>query len=150
PHRARNTSVHLADAVAPPGESQRQRRHIEVRAAVSVRMAAERQKLLTVESQRIPVTVEMFLDQMERERVVSGRNRRVRREYGRRADEIGGIVETHSALRQRANAFEHEKRGVTFVGMEDRRAYPQTFEHAHAADSQNHFLPDARLLVAAV
>src|SRR5262245_51874651 len=34
--------------------------------------------------------------------------------------------------------------------MEDRRAYAQTFEHAHAATSQNHLLTNARLLVAPV
>src|SRR5215470_257147 len=107
PHRARNTSVHLADAIAPSGETQGQRRHIEIRPTGTVRMTAERQKLLAVKPQRLPITVEMLLDQMERERVVSGGNRRVRRKYARRADEIGGLVKTHSVLRQGANAFEH-------------------------------------------
>src|SRR5215471_3691324 len=100
PHRARNTSVHLADAIAPPGETQGQRRHIEIHPARTIRMTSERQKLLAVKPQRIPVTVEMLLDQMESERVVSGGNRRVRRKDGCRADEIGGLVKTHSVLRQ--------------------------------------------------
>src|SRR5262245_53971649 len=100
PHRARNLSVHLADAVAPPGEPQRQRRHIEMRPSIAVRMAAERQELFAVEAQRLPVTVEMLFDQMEGEYVVPGGNRRMRREYACRADKISGFVETHPALDQ--------------------------------------------------
>src|SRR5262249_10449271 len=121
-----------------------------MRPSIAVRVAAERQKLFAVEAQRLPVTVEMLFDQMEGEDVVPGGNWSVRRKYGRRADEISGFVETHPALDQGANAFEHEKRSVAFIGVEDRRAYSQTFEHAHAADSQNHLLTNARFLVAAV
>src|SRR5262245_47802185 len=111
-------------------------------------MMAQRQELFAIEAQRPPKTMEMLLDQMEGERVVSGGNRRMRRKYRRRADEIGGLIETHSALYQGADALDHEKRGVTFVGVKDRRPNPQAFEHTHAAYAQNHFLPYARLLVA--
>src|SRR5215510_11587851 len=121
-----------------------------MRSPVAVRMAAEPEKLLAVETQRLPVTVEMLFDQMEGEHIVPGGNRRVRRKYGRRADEIGGFVEAHPTLDQGANALEHEKRSVAFIGVEDGWAYSQTFEHAHAANAQNHLLSNARLLVAAV
>ena len=140
----------LADAVAPPGEPQRQRRHIKVRPSVAVGIAAEPQKLLAVQAERLPVAVEMLFDEMEGEHVVAGRDRRVRREDGRRSDELGCFVKAHPALDQRADAFEDEERRVPFVGVKNRRTYPESFEHSHAADAEDHLLPDARLLVAAV
>src|SRR5262249_28938456 len=51
---------------------------------------------------------------------------------------------------QLAYPFEKKKGRVSFIRMKDTRGDSQPGEHSHAADSEDHLLLDASLLIAAV
>ena len=92
----------------------------------------------------------MLLDEVERERVVTGRHRRVRREDGGAPHFLERVVEGRAASREIADALQHDEGGVAFVEMPDRRLDAQALQHPHAADAEDDLLLDARLAIAAV
>ncbi len=92
----------------------------------------------------------MLFDQRERERVVSGGNRRVRREHRRFAYFVQRGVERLAVFAQVANALQHDEAGVAFVEMKHCRLGAERFEGADTADSENDFLLDAGFRVATV
>ncbi len=59
-----------------------------------------------------------------------------------------GIVEP--LLHQRARAFEHQERGMTFVDVPDGGLELERLERAHAAHAEHDLLLDAHLAIAAV
>ena len=149
PHLSGHASMELADGVDLPGRAQCQRGHIEVWAAAVV-VITQRQKRLTVTSERAPAAGEMGFDEAERERVVSGRDRCVRGEH-RCSPHFGqGGLEALTLLDQLAHPLEHDECGMALVEMPDHRVGAQSSECPHAADSKNDLLLDTSLGVAAV
>ncbi len=108
------------------------------------------QELLAIVAQVSPRAGEVRFDQRERERVVAGGDRRVRREHRRPPHLLQRVVEAPAALAQVADALQHDERGVAFVEVVDRRLMTDRLEHADAADAEDDLLLDARLAVAAV
>ncbi len=53
-------------------------------------------------------------------------------------------------IHQHADALDGEERGVAFVHVADRRLVAERGQRPHAADAQQHFLPYAHVLIAAV
>ena len=93
---------------------------------------------------------EVLLDQVERERVVAGRHRRVRREHRRSPHLLERVVERSALLDQLADALQRDEGGVAFVQVPHRRRDAERAQRAHAADAENDLLLDARLAIAAV
>ena len=149
PHVARHLAVQLADAVDEVGGAQRERRHVEERPAAVV-VVAEREERVAVGAERAPRAGEVRLDQAERERVVSGRHRRVRGEDRRPAHRVERRFERRAALDLIADALQDDERRVSFVQVPGRRLDAHGLEDADAADAEDDLLLDARLAVAAV
>ena len=150
PHRARHLAVQLADGVDRAGRSERQRRHVELRAAAVV-VGAEREEPVAIRAERAPAAGEMLLDEVERKRVVAGRHRRVRREHRGRADLARARRRTLTPLLdQIADALQHDEAGVPFVEVEHAGLDAERLQRADAADAEHDLLLDARLAVAAV
>ena len=149
PHSARHLGVEPADRVHCAGRPERERRHVELRAGAAV-VRPEREETIAVGSERPPGAGEMFFDQMERKRVVTRGDGRMRGEDGGPADLVERLVEGRSLFGEVANALQHDERGVPFVQMEHGRIGAERLERAHAADAENDFLLDPRFAVAAV
>ena len=94
PHPARDLAVQLAHRVDEARRPQRERGHVEERALAAV-VPAERQEILAVLAELTPAAGEVRFDELEREGVVAGRHRRVRREHRRAADLGERRVERH-------------------------------------------------------
>src|ERR1700731_4608402 len=92
----------------------------------------------------------MSKDQIVPERVVASGNRGVSCEDAVRGYRLEGGVERQPVCKMLAQQLENEKRGVPLVEMKPRRLDTQRTERLSAADAENHFLPDARRLVATV
>ena len=82
--------------------------------------APEREEPIAIGAERSPAACEVFLDEVERERVVSGRHRRVRREDRASPDFLERVVEARAALDEIANALQDDERRVSFVQVKDR------------------------------
>ena len=97
-----------------------------------------------------PRAGEVLLDQMERKRIVARRDGRVRREDRRPLDLFERVVERPSLLDHLADALQRHERGVAFVQVPHGGLDAERAQRAHAADTEDDFLLDARLAVAAV
>ena len=120
PHRSRDLAVQRADAVDVRRRAQRERGHVELRSAAVV-VLAQREEALPVLADLAPRAGEVFLDQVEREGIVAGRHRRVRREHGRAPDLFERVVERAALLDDLANALQRDERRVAFVEVPHRR-----------------------------
>ncbi len=149
PHLAGDDAVEPADGVDPLGGAQGERRHVELRPrAVVVR--AELHEPIAVLAQRAPAASEMRLDQAEREGIVPGRYRRVRREHRRQPHLFERLVEREARLDVIPDPLQDDEGRVPFVEVPDRRSRAEGLQRANAADAENDFLLDARLAVPAV
>ena len=112
---------------------------------------AEREEPVAIRPERAPAAGEVLLDQLERERVVPGGHRRVRREdrgLRRISSSASSNVEPcsiSSRIRCRTTnaacpSFRWNTAGST----------PSALQRAHAADAEDDLLLDARLAIAAV
>ncbi len=149
PHLAGHLAVQLADAVDRAGGAQRERGHVEQRAAAVV-VVPERQEGVAIAAERAPGAGQVGLDQVEGERVVTGGDRRVRREHRRAAHFLERRLERVPLFDHVANPLEHDERGMPLVEVPDLRHGAERLEGAHAADAEDDLLLDARLTVAAV
>ncbi len=85
------------------------------------------------------------------EKVDAGGHRRVRREDVVDACGFERLLESQLlTLDEESNALDGEKGRVPLVHVEDGGLVAKGFERAHAADAEHDFLPDARVVVAAV
>ncbi len=149
PHLARDLAVQLADAVDVLRGAQRERGHVEERTAAVV-VVAEREEGIAVGAERSPRAGEMLLDEVERERVVSRGNRRVRREDRRLAHVVERRLERFAPLDQIADPLEDDECRVPLVEVPRRRVRAHRFQRTYAADAEDDLLLDARFAVAAV
>ena len=101
-------------------------------------------------AERAPHAGQVLLDHLERERVVAGWHRRVRREHRRPAHFFQRHVERAPLVDELADALEDDEARVAFVQVVDRRVEAQRAQDADAADAEDDLLLDARLTVAAV
>ncbi len=149
PHLARDVAVQLADRVHLAGGPDRQRGHVELGTA-GARVLAEREEAGAVLAERPPAAGQVLLDELEGERVVARRHRRVRREDRRLAHFREGRVERDAALQEIPDPLEDDEGGVAFVQVVDGRVRAERAQRAHAADAEHDLLLDAGLAVAAV
>src|SRR5262249_20174011 len=138
-----------ADAVDRVARAQRQRRHVEHRAAAVV-VVPEREEAFAVRAEIAPGAGQMRLDEMKRKRVVTSGHRCVRCEDGGATNLLERAVEARAGLAQIANALQHDECRVPLVEMVDRRRYAHRLQNANAADAENDLLLHARLAIAAV
>ena len=117
---SRDLAVQRADAVDERRRAQRQRGHVEQRAAAVV-VFAEREEALAMLADLAPGAGEVLLDQMKRKRIVSGGHRRVGREHGRALHFFERVVERAALLDDFADALQRDEGGVTLVEVPHRR-----------------------------
>ena len=91
-----------------------------------------------------------MLHAIERERVVSGRNRGVRREDRCLSYALQRLVEAVAVGDQLVNALQHDERGVSLIQMPDVGGDAKSAQRTHAAYAENDFLLEARFAIAAV
>ena len=149
PHVARDLAVQLAHAVDVVRRAERERRHVEERAAAVV-VVSERQERITVRAERAPRAGKMRLHEGERKRVVAGGHRRVRREDGRPPNALERRFERRAFFDPIADALQDHEGRVPLVQMPGGRLDAQRLERAHAADAEDDLLLDPRLAIAAV
>ncbi len=149
PHRPRHLAVQRAHAVDELRRAQRERGHIEQRSAAVV-VFAQREEVLAVLADLAPRAGEIFLDEVEGERIVSGRHRRVGRKHRRALHFLERIVERAALLDHLADALQGDEGGVAFVQVPHRGRNAHGPQRAHAADAENDLLLDARFAIAAV
>ena len=93
----------------------------------------------------------MFFDEVRREPIVPGGDRRVRGEDGAVGDFAEGFVEREAVVAHPlANHFERRERAVAFVEVIDAGHDVERAERLHAADAEHQLLADAGSHVAAV
>ena len=149
PHRPRDLAVQLADGVDRCRRPQRQRGHVELRAAAVV-VFAEREEARPQIAERAPTAGQVLLHHMEREGVMPRRHRRMRREDRRPTDLLERLVERLAVVDELADALQDDEAGVPFVQVEHRRRRTQRAQDAHAANAEDDLLLDAHLAIAAV
>ena len=119
-HLSRHLAVQLADGVDRARRSHRERRHVELRARCRSRSARAPETARRGRSSIPSMLGELLLDQVERERVVAGRHRRVRREDRRPPDFGERVVPVGARREEIAHALQDDERGVAFVEVPDR------------------------------
>ena len=113
--------------------------------------AAEGQQPLAVEAQRLAQRAEVLLDEIGREAVVAGRDRRVRGETDVRGDHAQRLVRRQPlALHPLAPELERGEGAVAFVQVVDAGRVAERPQRPRAADAEHQLLADAGPLVAAV
>ena len=83
--------------------------------------APEREETIAIGAEGSPAAGQVFLDEVELERVVSGRDRRVRREDRASPDFLERVVEARTALGELPDALQDDERRVSFVEVKDVR-----------------------------
>ena len=104
--------------------------------------------------ERVVVTGDDAGHQRQRELVVSGGHRRMRREHAQRLDGLHGLAADRflaALARFLERELDGEQRGVAFVHVKASQiAVAERAQHADAADAEDHFLAQAVARVAAV
>ena len=156
-HVAADVAVQLRDAVGALREAEAHDGHVEDRRVAGLEvLGAERQDLVDRDAGAGVVAAEVLRDQVAREAVDAGRDRRVGGEHGAGAGDLQRGVEVEVLLLgELADALEAEEAGVALVGVEHlgvRGAGDAGVgaQRADAADAEQHLLAEAVLGVAAV
>ena len=144
----RDDTVQAADAVDMPRAGQREARHVEQ--ARRGRRARERQERVDPDAEFADEIAEVREHQLVAERIVAGRDRRVRRECALAGNRLDGGGQLEPASAQFAQQLERQERGMAFVHVPDGGRESERAQCTHAADAENHFLTDAYRLIAAI
>src|SRR5688572_9657665 len=145
PHLPRHISVELADAIREIGGAQRQRRHVELTVVF-----AECEKAAAMIGERSPRALQMMLEPVEVECVVTGGHGRVGRKNRRAAHGHERFVEGHTFGDVLVNPLKDDKAGMPFVQMPYGRGNAERAKRADPADAENDFLLQARFAITAV
>jgi hypothetical protein len=149
PHLGGDVAMDAADGVRRAGCPDGERGHVEHRAAAVV-VVAEREKPVAVGAERSPCARKMFLDEVERERIVAGGHGRVRREHRRAPHFFQRALERVARFQALTDPLKDDEGGVPLVEMPDHRIDAERAKRTHAADAENDLLLDSRFAVAAV
>src|SRR5213079_1226681 len=115
--------------------------HVELgSAAVIVR--AEREEPVPVRPQRAPAAGKMLFHRVKRERIVTGGDRRVRREHRGLANRLEGAGEGCALFDQIADALQYDEPGVPFVQVKHRWLCAERPERTDPANAEDDLLLD--------
>src|SRR5688572_29528407 len=92
----------------------------------------------------------MLFDEVNRERVVPGGHRRMRREHRRRTDLVERLLEGRALLDEIADPLQDDEGRVPFVQMKDQGIRPERLQRPDAPDAEDDLLLNARFTIAAV
>src|SRR5688572_12647441 len=134
PHSPGHPSVQFTDAISPARHAEREHGHVE-RSFVG----PEIHEFLPRESKLIPVAREVPVHHFERECIVSGSDRSVRRKDGRGLDLFRGLVEFLALQNTLSNPFQNHEGRVPFVGVKDRGLAAESPENTDTTYSQYNF-----------
>ena len=146
PEIARHLAVLFANSICRTAHAQRQWRHTESFVLIVGIGASQSEKLIVGQTQRgNELRIKAISQFLSRENIVSGGDRRVRRENALLAYLRNGIDKmcVLICIEKFPGQFERQKRGVPFVKMIDRRLDRQFAQKADAADAEDLFLYDA-------
>ncbi len=151
PHLPRNLAMQGADPVGVAVELQGQDRHA-VRLLVVARVdPAEAEEVVVRQVERLADLAEVFLDELAREAVVAGGDRRVGGEDGHPGDLPGRLAEGEPfGFHQVAAHLQPGEGAVAFVEVEDRGVDPHRLDRPDAADPEEQLLADPDPGVAAI
>ncbi len=155
PGRVRGIGVEMAHRVCDPGQAQRERGHVELRAG-AVGSAAELEDPVDGHAARVraPITLEEragdATDELRVEALVAGRDRGVDREHAVRADAVPGLVEDRALRHGLARPLAQQERRVAFVQVPDRGLDPEPSQRPNAADAEDELLVKPHLAAADV
>ncbi len=113
--------------------------------------APEAQELVLGQAQRAAQRFQVIVDQLGREAIVAGVDRRVRREHRALGDLLRARPEVRAGqLHQQARVLQRREGAVALVQVQAAPVDAGGAQRAHAADAQQQLLADADALVAEV
>ena len=107
-------------------------------------------ELVAADAQLVPVACEVFVDEIERKRVIAGRHGCVRRKDRLGFDLLECIHEGDARGDQLTGQFEHQECRVSFVHVPDRRCDAQLTQCAYTAHTQHQLLGHTHIVISAV
>src|SRR2546421_11509479 len=107
-------------------------------------------KLFARQSKLAPVGAKVLVDQFIAERIVSCRDRSMRRKERVSGNHLACLVKVEASSNQFPAALQVQEGRVSFVDMPGRGGNPQGAQGANAANTQHYLLRDAHLTVATV
>ncbi len=150
PERAAHFAVQFAHAVRLPAEPQGKDRHAEGIGGIDTRLS-EAEKFVERNLQFLRETAEIFFHHVARERIVAGRDGRVRGEDVGRGHHLQRGIKIELLLDNvEANALEREKGRVPFVHVKHFRFDAERAERFDAANPEHDLLPHPHFQIAAI
>ncbi len=143
----RDVAVDAAHAVLHARAARRERGHVEVAVA---RRLAELDQCRGIEPHLRAVAREVARDDIGREVVVAGGDRRMRGEDGVGGHRLERRARVHALLHVLAHALEHEEGRVPLVDVPHGGSESQRAQRPHAAHAEHDLLLDARRAIAPV
>ena len=151
PRLARDAPVQRGDAVRVARHLERQHRHAQRLAVVLGPDAPEAEELVLRQAQRAAQRLEVIVDQLGREAIVAGVDRRVGREHRALRDLLRAGPEVGAGqLHEQARVLQRRERAVPLVQVQPAPVDAGRAQRAHAAHAQQQLLADADALVAEV
>ena len=135
-------SMQAAHPVHRPAPADRQICHVERLRRVERVLAAKGQQVVKSDAELLlGIPAEVLLDQRGRKTVKTGGHRRVGGEQiARSRDRQGDFERLPCVVHERAGAFQHGERRVSFIQVTDLRREAQRAQQPPAADPEQHFL----------
>ena len=151
PHAAADDSVEAGDRVGVAAEPEGEDRHAKRLVRILRIDASQADQRLVRQAQLVGQRSHVLFHHVRIEPVMSGGDRRVRREDPHRGRLAKRFVEAEAVfLHPLADEFQRSKGGMSFVHVDHARLDGQRLQGAGAADAEDDFLTDPRPLVAAV
>ena len=151
PHTAGDRAVKLRDPIAMGRRFEGQHRHAKAFVRILRVFASQSQECLARQAEVLRISRQIVADQVRVESFVSRGHRGMRGEYGGCPDQLArGLVGQFIRLHQVTYALQRQKSGVPLVHMADRGFDPENLQCPNAANAEQHFLPDAHILVAPI
>ena len=151
PHASRYFPVELAHPVAVVGETNGEHGHAEGFLVVFRIQPSQGQAFVEGQPEVFRVLPEVLAHQVGREVVVAGRYGRVGREDRVRLDHLLGRLEGEpTPFDQPSHSLQPGESGVPLVHVKNRGFQPESLEGVDPTHTEEDFLPEAHVLVAAV
>src|SRR4030042_414330 len=143
PHLSRRLAMKLAHCVALLAQRQGEHRHVANIATTL--MLSQFQECLAIHFQRAPVVMEVLVNELHREHIVTCRDRSMSGENSGCPHPLDCLIVSCTLFYLLSHTLQHHEGCMSLVSMPYRRFNAQGTENSHAPDPQHYLLLDAHL-----